>query len=147
MAFLWVPINVMAFYFVPKERTNNATGLINLARNVGGSMGISLVTTMLDRRAQFHQNRLVEKLQLGNPIYQMALHRLMNIFTTHGLDAAHAAKQAQGLLYGQLQRQSMMLSFSDNFWMMAMICLGVIPLLFTIKTRMKPQKEATSAVH
>jgi DHA2 family multidrug resistance protein len=146
MAFLWVPINVMAFYFVPKERTNNATGLINLARNVGGSMGISLVTTMLDRRAQFHQNRLVDRLQLGNRIYQMALHRLTNIFTTHGLDTAHALKHAQGMLYGQLQRQSMMLSFSDNFWLMAMICLGVIPLLFTIK-KMKPQRERTRAVH
>ena len=88
MAFLWVPMNVMAFYYVPREKTNNATGLINLARNIGGSIGISLVTTMLDRRAQFHQNRFVEHLQPGNPLYQAALHRIVARFSLHGFDAA-----------------------------------------------------------
>jgi DHA2 family multidrug resistance protein len=146
MAFLWVPINVMAFYFVPKEKTNNATGLINLARNIGGSMGISLVTTMLDRRAQFHQNRLVGHLLPGNPIYQAALHHLTNLFTARGLNGAHATIEAQSLLYHQLQRQSMMLSFVDNFRLMAILCLGVIPLMFTMK-KMQPRKKATVPAH
>jgi DHA2 family multidrug resistance protein len=146
MAFLWVPINVMAFYFVPKEKTNNATGLINLARNIGGSMGISLVTTMLDRRAQFHQNRLVGHLLPGNPIYQAALHHLTNLFTARGLNGAHATIEAQSLLYHQLQRQSMMLSFVDNFRLMAILCLGVIPLMFTMK-KMKPRNKATVPAH
>ncbi len=87
MAFLWVPMNVMAFYYVPRDKTNNATGLINLARNIGGSIGISLVTTMLDRRAQFHQNRFVEHLQPGNPLYRAALHRIVARFSLHGFDA------------------------------------------------------------
>src|SRR6185437_6479762 len=69
-AVLFVPINVMAFYFVPKEKTNNATGLINLARTTGGSMGSSFVTTMLDRRAQFHQEILVNNMRPGNPWYE-----------------------------------------------------------------------------
>jgi MFS transporter, DHA2 family, multidrug resistance protein len=146
MAFLWVPINVMAFYFVPKEKTNNATGLINLSRNIGGSMGISLVTTMLDRRAQFHQNRLVGHLLPGNPIYQAALHHLTTLFTARGLNGAQATIDAQSLLYHQLQRQSMMLSFVDNFRLMAILCLGVIPLMFTMK-KMKPQKKAAAAAH
>ena len=59
MAFLFVPINVMAFYFIPKEKINNATGIINLARNIGGSFGIANVVTLLARRAQFHQGMLV----------------------------------------------------------------------------------------
>ena len=53
LAFLFVPINTLAFAFVPKEKTNYATGIINLARNIGGSCGIAMVSTMLARRAQF----------------------------------------------------------------------------------------------
>ena len=146
MAFLWVPMNVMAFYFVPRDKTNNATGLINLARNVGGSIGISLVTTMLDRRAQFHQNRLVDHLQPGNPVYQSALRHMVHRFTLHGLDAAQATMQAQRLVYQQLQRQSMMLSFVDNFRLMALLCLSVIPLILLIQ-KTKPRKREKVPMH
>jgi DHA2 family multidrug resistance protein len=144
-AFLFVPINVMAFYFVPKDKTNNATGLINLARNMGGSIGISFVTTMLDRRAQFHQDVLAGNFQPKNPGYRAALNRMTHLLMSRGAGAPRAAVQAHGLLYGQLQRQSMMLSFVDNFWLMAMICLGVIPLMFMMK-KVKPHK-ASIAVH
>ncbi len=146
VAFLFVPINVMAFYFVPKEKTNNATGLINLARNIGGSMGISFVTTMLDRRAQFHQDRLIGNFQPGNHDYLSALHNLEHLLTSRGMDAVHAMIQARAMLYGQLQRQAMMQSFVDNFWLMAMICLAVIPLMFLMK-KIKPQKSSGMAAH
>ena len=144
-AFLFVPMNVMAFYFVPKEKTNDATGLINLSRNVGGSLGISFVTTMLDRRAQYHQAVLVSHMQPKNLQYQSALNHLVHMFVSRGMDASHALVQAQTLLYSQLQRQSMMLSFLDNFWIMAMLSLAVIPLMFMMK-KIKPHK-TSMAVH
>ena len=143
VAFLFVPINVMAFYFVPRANINQATGLINLSRNIGGSMGISFVTTWLDRRAQFHQDVLVGNLQAGNLHYQHAMQSLTQMFTSHGMDSAHAMGQAQGLLYGQMQRQASMLSFVDNFWLMGMICLAVIPLMFVMK-KIRPQKGKSS---
>jgi DHA2 family multidrug resistance protein len=139
-AFLFVPINVMAFYFVPKGNMDNASGLINLARNVGASTGISFVTTMLDRRAQIHQDILVHNMQGGNNIYRNALNHLTHLFTARGSDAAHAAVQAHAVLYGQLQRQATMLSFVDNFRTMAIICICVIPLMFVIKGK-RPQAE------
>lgn len=132
-AFLFVPINVMAFSFVPPAKTNNATGFINLARNIGASTGISFVTTMLDRRAQFHQARLVPNINPMNHGYQAALLRITHMLIAHGLDAAHAAIMARQLIYAQLQRQAMMLSFVDNFWVMSMISLSVIPLMFLMK--------------
>jgi DHA2 family multidrug resistance protein len=132
-AFLFVPINVMAFSFVAPAKTNSATGFINLARNIGASTGISFVTTMLDRRAQFHQSRLVPNLTPANHDYQAALSRLTHLLIARGLDAAHAAVMAQQLIYAQLQRQAMMLSFVDNYWVMSVICLAVIPLLFLMK--------------
>jgi DHA2 family multidrug resistance protein len=137
---LFVPINVMAFYFVPKGNMDDASGLINLARNVGASTGISFVTTMLDRRAQVHQNILAHNMQGGSTIYQSALNHLTHLFTRRGSDAAHAAIQAHAVMYQQLQRQANMLSFVDNFRTMAIICVCVIPLMFVMKGR-KPQAE------
>jgi MFS transporter, DHA2 family, multidrug resistance protein len=134
-AFLFVPINVMAFYFVPKGKMNNASGLINLARNIGASTGISFVTTMLDRRAQFHQDVLSGHLQGTNPHFQGALHRITHALMRHEADSVHAAIQAHGLVYQELQRQAMMLSFVDNFRTMAVICVCVIPLMLVMKGR------------
>jgi DHA2 family multidrug resistance protein len=145
-AFLFVPINVMGFYFVPKEQTNNATGLINLARNVGGSMGISFVTTWLDRRAQFHQQVLAAHVQPGSLAYQQTMHAITSTLTSHGLSAGPANMQAQGMIYGQLQRQAQMLSFVDNFWLMGVVCLAVIPMMFLMK-KIRPRKGGGGPVH
>ncbi len=137
-AFLFVPINVMAFYFVPPGKMNNASGLINLARNIGASTGISFVTTMLDRRAQFHQDVLSSNLNGGSPFYQHAMSHITHEMMARGMDAMRAAEQAHAVIYLQLQRQAMMLSFVDNFWFMSMVCLCVIPLMFIMKKRKGP---------
>ena len=134
-AFLFVPINVMAFYFVPKGKMNNASGLINLSRNIGASTGISFVTTMLDRRAQFHQDVLSGNLQGTNMHFQAALHRITQMLMMREPNSVHAAVQAQGMIYQELQRQAMMMSFVDNFRTMAIICLLVIPLMLVMKGR------------
>jgi len=141
-AFLFVPINVMAFYFVPKGNMDNASGLINLARNIGASTGISFVTTMLDRRQQFHQNVMVHNMQSGNSRFQAAMTHLTRHFTSHGSDAVHAASQAHAMVYQGLQRQASMLSFIDNFRIMSIICLCVIPLMFLMKARRSKSGDA-----
>jgi MFS transporter, DHA2 family, multidrug resistance protein len=134
-AFLFVPINVMAFYFVPRGKMNSASGLINLARNIGASTGISFVTTMLDRRAQFHQDVLAGNLQATNPHLRGVLYRMTHMLMSRGPDAVHAMMQAEGMLYQELQRQAMMLSFVDNFRTMGMVCVCVIPLMLVMKGR------------
>jgi MFS transporter, DHA2 family, multidrug resistance protein len=128
-----VPINVTAFAFVPKEKMNNATGMINLARNIGGSVGISLVTTLQARLMQHHQVRLIENLSPLNPRYLAMLHGLTAELRTRGSDAVTAAQQAQTLLYGEMQRQAAMLAFIDVFWILGVVCLAMIPLMFVIK--------------
>ncbi len=145
LAFLFVPINVTAFYFIPKEKTNNATGLINLARNIGGSVGISFVTTLLARRAQFHQQILVGHLTPLDQGYQSALQGASQALQSAGSNAAQAMSQAHGLIYGNLVRQSNMLAFVDNFWLMAVVCLALIPVMFLMK-RAKPHRGPV-AVH
>jgi DHA2 family multidrug resistance protein len=144
LAFLFVPINTMAFAFIPKQRTNYATGLINLARNIGGSVGIAVVTTVLARRSQFHQQTLVGHMMPLDPAYQQALEGARQMLMTQGASAADALAQAQGLLYGMMQRQAAMKAFIDAFWMMGMIFLAMIPLMFFMR-RTAPGKGAGDA--
>jgi DHA2 family multidrug resistance protein len=139
LAFLFVPINTMAFYFIARERTSYATGLINLARNIGGSSGIALSTTLIARRQQFHQHRLIEHFTPFDPTYQAMLESAKQMFLSKGADAAHAASQAQQLVYAMIQRQASMQAFLDDFRLMAIIFVAVIPLMFLMK-KMRPHK-------
>jgi DHA2 family multidrug resistance protein len=132
-AFLFVPIATAAFARIPKERTNYATGLFNLARNIGGSSGIATVTTLLARRSQFHQSVLVSHLTPYDLPYREALTHATALVQSRGSSGPDAAMQAQGLLYGNLLRESSMLAFSDAFWLMAVLFLAVVPLMFLMK--------------
>jgi len=147
MAFLFVPINVTAFSFVPKYRMNSATGLINLARNIGGSVGISLVMTLQARLAQMHQTNLVGHMTPLNSRYQAALHGAAAVARAHGADAVCAAHQAQGLLYGELLQQSNMLAFLDAFWILGAICLAMIPMMLFIKSAPRKPSGSPPAAH
>jgi MFS transporter, DHA2 family, multidrug resistance protein len=139
LAFLFIPINVSAFSSVPKEKTNYATGLVNLARNFGGSSGIALATTMLSRRSQYHQANMVGHLTPLDANYQSTLHGLAQTLIQRGSDATQALNQAQAMLYGMVQRQSMMRAFVDVFWLLAMVFLAVVPLVFLMK-KVQPHK-------
>jgi MFS transporter, DHA2 family, multidrug resistance protein len=134
LAFLFVPINTLAFAFVPKEKTNYATGIINLARNIGGSCGIAMVSTMLARRAQFHQQSLVSNLTPMDPAYSATLNGLASTLMAKGADAVQAMQQAVGVLYGMAGRQAMMKAFIDNFWLLGVTFLAVIPLIFLMRS-------------
>src|SRR6266513_1771329 len=133
LAFLFIPINVAAFAFVPKEKTNMGTGIINLARNVGASVGIAFVTTMLDRRAQFHIARLTERANELSGAYHQALHGIESRLVSVGSTAAHASAQAQAMVYGTIERQAAMLAFLDDFKMLGIVFFAVIPILLLLK--------------
>ena len=133
LAFLFVPISTVAFMRIPRERMNYATGLFNLARNIGGSSGIAATTTMLARRAQYHQSVLVSHLTPYDPAYRDALAKAAMALQAGGSSGTDAAAQAQGMIYGTLLKQSSMLAFADAFWVMGMLFLVIIPLMFLIR--------------
>jgi DHA2 family multidrug resistance protein len=139
LAFLFVPINTIAFNQIAKEKTSYATGLINLARNIGGSTGIAVITTMLSRRSQYHQQILVSHVTPYDPAYQSALQGLAARLMQRGVGSIQAAAQAQGMLYGMVQRQAAMLAFIDIFWILGVTFLLMIPLMFVMK-RVRPHK-------
>jgi len=136
MPFLFVPISAAAFSFMARERMNYATGLFNLARNIGGSTGIATVTTLIARRTQFHQTMLVSHLTPFDASFQQALKGTTQLIAAQGASLPDAAVRANGLIYGSMVRQSAMLAFGDAFFVMAILFLAIIPLMLMMrKTR------------
>ena len=133
LAFLFVPINTAAYAFLPREKNNAASGLMNLARNIGGSVGISVVTTVLDRRTQYHQSRLAGNLSAANPAFQHSLKATTAALQARGFSPADAAHKAYALMQATLYRQASMLSYIDNFWMLGVAILAMVPLVFLMK--------------
>lgn len=144
LAFLFIPINVSAFAFVAKEKTNMGTGIINLARNVGASVGIATVTTLLERRTQYHQAQLMEHVNpLSNAYHNMIAGTQAKLLMA-GSGVHEAASQAAGMVYGTVQRQALMLAFIDNFHMLGIVFFIVIPVLMLLK---RPPKGASAPAH
>jgi MFS transporter, DHA2 family, multidrug resistance protein len=133
MAFLFVPINTAAYAFLPRDKNNAASGLMNLARNIGGSVGISVVTTMLDRRAQVHLTNLSGNLSPTNPALQSMIQGASKALRAHGASAAGATQQAYALIQGQVIRQATMLAYIDCFWFLGVAILLMVPMVFLIK--------------
>ncbi|MGB8542824.1 MAG: DHA2 family efflux MFS transporter permease subunit [Candidatus Acidiferrales bacterium] len=133
LAFLFVPINTAAYAFIPKNKSNAASGLINLARNIGGSIGISLVTTMLARRTQFHQASLANNIHRGNPSLQAMINATTHMLMSRGSSAYQASHQAYALVANMLDQQATMLAYIDNFWLLAVSVLVMIPFVFLMK--------------
>jgi DHA2 family multidrug resistance protein len=133
MAFLFVPINTAAYAFLPRDKNNAASGLMNLARNIGGSVGISLVTTMLDRRTQVHLNYLSSHISPANPAFRSALGGATQAMRASGSSTAYATRQAYALIAGTLQRQAAMLAYIDDFRLLGIAILIMVPLVFLMK--------------
>ena len=132
LAFLFIPINVTAFAYVPREKTNMGTGIINLARNIGASVGIATVTTLLERRTQMHQARLMDHVNDMNP----ALHKTLNGLAAASLSnggGPGATAQAHGMLFNVIERQATMLAFLDNYKLLGVIFFAIIPVFFLMR--------------
>ncbi|HVO32998.1 MAG TPA: DHA2 family efflux MFS transporter permease subunit [Elusimicrobiota bacterium] len=133
LAFLFVPINAAAYAFVPGPKHTQASGMINLSRNIGGGVGIALASTILARYSQVHQSILSANLNAMNPQYQAALHRTAQRLIWRGVSPANAPALAHGILYQELVRQSTMLAYITDFRFMSMACLGTLLLVFLLK--------------
>jgi MFS transporter, DHA2 family, multidrug resistance protein len=144
LAFLFIPINVSAFAFVPKEKTNMGTGIINLARNIGASVGIATVTTLLERRTQFHQAQLMEHVNTLSTTLSSRLHAMAVSFSSAGVSSSDAMSKAYAMVYNSVGRQAAMLAFVDNFYMLGVVFLVVIPVLLLLK---RPPKGVDAPVH
>ena len=113
LAFLFVPINTISYTGVPKEENNQVSAMVNLMRNVGSSVGISVFSTMLARREQVHQTFLSSHVAHGSPPYEHYLGAVTQRLTAAGTGAHAAGQQALGLVYQSVQQQSAVLAYID----------------------------------
>jgi len=144
LAFLFVPINTAAYSYLPREKNNAASGLMNLARNIGGSVGISFVTTMLDRRTQKHLSDLMSHLTAANAQFQAMIRGIAESLMVHGTSPVDAQKQAYAVIQATVQRQATMLAYIDNFHMLGYAILAMLPMLFLMK---RTKSSGEMAVH
>lgn len=131
LGFVFVPLTVIATGTLNNEQIGNATGIYNLMRNVGGSFGIAMVTTMLARGAQAHQAAMVSHLTPYDPVFRERLSQMVSGFAEHS-NVVTATQQAYGAMYQTLVRQATLLAYIDNFRLLAFLCLICMPagLLF-----------------
>ena len=137
-----MPITTVTFAFMRPDQIGVGTGIFNLMRNVGGSVGIAGVTTVLARRAQFHYARLAENVSAYDPGTQEMMRRAVTKLTAAGQGSWVAQKQALGMTYGNVVRQAAAMSFLDCFWLMGVAMLVMLPLVFIMR---RPPKHAQPA--
>lgn len=132
ISFIFVPLTTSSMGHLPQDQIGNATGIYNLMRNLGGSMGIAMVSTLLVRRAQAHQALMVAHLTPYDPAYMERLAAATQTFAqAHG--PVTGALQAQMSLYQNLQQQAQLWAFVENFRLFGLICLVCLPLVFLFK--------------
>jgi DHA2 family multidrug resistance protein len=125
---LFVPINTIAYAGLPPEKTSQASALINVARNLGGSIGISLANTMLAQRSQFHQVRLTENLIPSSLTYQEAIRHVTEFFISQGASLVNAQHLAIAWVGQIVQSQASLLAYIDVFWACAIFAGLMVPL-------------------
>jgi len=131
---IFVPIMAASYDGIPPSLTDQASALINAARNTGGSIGVSIVSNVLAHRAQFHQSRLVEQVIPSSLQYQDTLQRITSFFAGHGSSLAQAHDQAIQWIGQQVQAQASYLAYMDAFWVLMLISLSAVPLALMLRT-------------
>jgi DHA2 family multidrug resistance protein len=128
-----VPITLVAYVGIPTEKNNSVAGIANFMRNMGSSVGTSLVTTLIARRSQFHQLRLVEKARIDNPNFANAAHELSRHFASGGLGKHEALATAYARIYGSLQAQAGSLAYIDTFMVLCVAAAIMFCLSFMLR--------------
>jgi DHA2 family multidrug resistance protein len=136
---IFIPITIASYDGIPPEKTDQASALINVARNVGSSIGIALSINVLAHRQQFHQSRLVEHVVPSSTQYQETLQRVTDYFATHGSSAVQAQQQAFAWIGGQVQMQASLLAYIDVFWVLMVISACAVPLALILRKVKPPQ--------
>jgi DHA2 family multidrug resistance protein len=144
LPFLFVPITNIAYVGLRPEESNQASALMNVARNLGGTIGISSVQTLLAQRAQFHQAHMVERLNPLNPNYANGLAQLTHTLAAHGVAKAQAGQAAGAMLYRVVGQQAQMLSYIEVFRVLMIVVFAAIPLLLLMQGK-KPGDEGQGA--
>lgn len=144
LGFLFVPLTTVTMDPIPIEKMGNATSIFNLMRNIGGSMGIALSTTIVARSSQRYTNFLGRNVTPYSPQTQSMLEGLRSYFMSSGADAVTATQRAYAALFGMVQRQASMLSFNHTYLFLAILFIIVMPAILLMR---KPKSRGGMPAH
>ena len=130
---IFIPILTASYDGIPHEKTDQASALMNAARNVGGSIGISLAVNVLAHRQQFHQSRLAEHVVPSSIQYHETLRQMTEYFAARGSSMAQAQQQAFAWIGQQVQMQASLLAYIDVFWTLMLVAAAVVPLALLLR--------------
>jgi DHA2 family multidrug resistance protein len=146
MPFMFIPINSVAYDGLPVQKTAEGSALINVARNLGGSIGVSLANTELVQRSQFHQARLVENMVPSSPVFQSTVSHLSQYFTQFGSPAGAQAR-AMGYIGQLVDNQAALMAYIDIFYSWAIFAAVLVPLVLLLIRRVGPRGGPAAAMH
>jgi len=133
LGFIFIPSSTAAYNGIPGEKNNAVAGLVNFVRNIGSSVGTSVVTTMLARRSQLHQDRLIEHATELNHNFQNAINAAARQLVQGGMTWADAHKHALARFYAGLQAQATSLAYIDTYFVLAVAAGLMFLLSFTLR--------------
>jgi DHA2 family multidrug resistance protein len=133
MGFVMVPLFTLTLSHIRKEEMGNATSIFNLVRNLGGSFGVAFSTTLLTRKAQFHQSRLVDHLTPFDMNYMWSSHQAERALDYQGFEPVLAQKGGLVVIYKKLLLEASMMSFNDVFYVMSVMLIILLPLIVCMK--------------
>jgi DHA2 family multidrug resistance protein len=133
MPFMFVPISVMSYVGVPQEKNNEVSGMTALARNIGGSLGISFISTMLVRRAQTHQRILAAHIVRGSSTFQSMNQGMTGAMRAHGFSASGASAGAMARMYDMMVMQAKTLAYVDTVHVLVVLVACLIPIGYLMK--------------
>jgi DHA2 family multidrug resistance protein len=146
MPFMFIPVNIVAYTGLPLTKTAEGSALINVARNLGGSIGVSLANTELVQRSQFHQARLVENLNSSSPAFQSTLHSLTQHFTQFGSPAS-AQSRAMGYMGQLVADQAALMGYIDIFYSWSIFAAVLVPIVLLLIRRVGPVSGQAAVGH
>jgi DHA2 family multidrug resistance protein len=142
LGLLFVPLTTVTNDPIPRHEMGNATSLFNLMRNIGASIGIASVTTIVARHTQAHTNDLTQFISALNPAARATFESMKNMFMSRGMDATTASNQAYAAMFGMVQQQAAMMSYIDAFFLLAILFIAMLPLILLMK---RPTKQGSAA--
>jgi MFS transporter, DHA2 family, multidrug resistance protein len=147
LPFLFIPINTIAYDGLAPNKTSEGSALINVARNLGGSIGVSLANTELLRRSQFHQSRLVENTNPTSPVFQSTVKQITQYFTQQGAPPTEAQAHAYGYIGQVINGQASLMAYIDVFYTWAIFAAVLVPIVLLLIRRVSTAGGRAAAMH
>jgi DHA2 family multidrug resistance protein len=146
LAFVFVPQNVLAYVGIPREKNNQISSMNSFMRNIGGSIGIALISTSISRIAQQRRNLMVAHTSPGSPAYDSLVGGLTQTLQNKGAGSVYAAQQAHGIVSSMIDRQATTLAYVEVISILSLIILSLVPFLLIMR-RNKPAAGEQIAAH